>query len=95
MASVAVVLVMRGKTCTDASIALGSVAPTPLRALKAEAILRGKRVDPKLAQECGEIAAAGVSPIDDIRASAAYRRDMCEVLVKRMICQTLGLGESL
>jgi CO/xanthine dehydrogenase FAD-binding subunit len=89
--SVAVLLDMQGKTCADTTIALGAVAPTPLRVKKAEAVLKGKRVDTGLAKQCGEVAARNASPINDIRASADYRRTMCAVLVHRMICQSLGL----
>jgi len=89
--SVAVFLDMKGKTCSHAAIALGAVAPTPLRVKKAEAFLKGKRVDPELAKQCGEMAAKNASPINDIRASADYRRTMCAILVHRMICQSLGL----
>ncbi len=91
VASVAVALNMNGKTCTDARIALGAVAPTPLRVEKAEARLRGKKVDLGLVKKCAEVAAKSAKPIDDIRASAEYRRLMCEVLVRRIICQSLGL----
>jgi carbon-monoxide dehydrogenase medium subunit len=93
VASVAVVMSMKGKTCTDAAIALGAVAPTPFRVEEAEALLKGKRVDSGLAKKCGEMAAKSASPIDDIRASADYRRTMCRVLVQRMICQSLGLKD--
>jgi carbon-monoxide dehydrogenase medium subunit len=91
VASVAMVLGMNGQACTDACIALGAVAPVPLRAKKAEALLVGKAVDEGLARKCGEVAAAGAKPIDDIRASAEYRRLMCEVLVRRILSQTLAL----
>jgi carbon-monoxide dehydrogenase medium subunit len=92
--SVAVLLQMKGKTCTDAAIALGAVAPTPLRVEKAEGILRGKKVDQALVKQCARLAVESVRPIDDIRASADYRRTLCEVLVYRMICQSLGLEDA-
>ena len=91
VASVAMVLGMNGQACTDACIALGAVAPVPLRAKKAEALLIGKAVDEDLARKCGELAAADAKPIDDIRAPAEYRRRMCEVLVRRILCRTLAL----
>ena len=91
VASVAVVLQMVGKTCKDAAIALGAVAPTPLRIAKAEALLKGKKVDVELAQKCGEVVADCVKPIDDIRASAEYRRTVSQVLVSRVICEALEL----
>lgn len=91
VASIAVVLNMNGNTCTHAGIGLGAVAPIPLRVENAEALLRGKRVDLELARRCGEVAAESVRPIDDIRASADYRRLMCEVWVRRIISQILEL----
>jgi len=91
VASVAMMLGMNGQACADACIALGAVAPIPLRAKKAEALLVGKAVDEGLARKCGEVAAASAKPIDDIRASAEYRRLMCEVLVRRILSQTLAL----
>jgi len=92
VASAAIVVSMNGKACTQATIALGAVAPTPLRAKKAEALLMGKGIDEALARKCGEVAAVSAKPIDDIRASAEYRRLMCKVLVRRILCQTFGLG---
>jgi carbon-monoxide dehydrogenase medium subunit len=89
--SVAVALIMKGKTCRDAAIALGAVAATPLRIQKAEEILRSKKVDAELAQKCGQVAAKYVKPIDDMRASADYRCAMSEILVSRVICEILKL----
>lgn len=91
VASVAVALEMIGKTCKDAAIALGAVAPTPLRIAEAEALLKDKNVDVELAQECGEVVAGCVKPIDDIRASADYRRRVSQALVSRAICESLEL----
>ena len=91
VASVAVVLETKGKTCKDAAIALGAVAPTPLRIAKAEALLKEKKVDVELAQKCGDMVAGLVKPIDDIRASADYRRKVSQVLVTRVICESLEL----
>jgi len=66
-------------------IGLGAVAPTPLRALRAERLLTGKPVSEEQVGEAAKIAAADSLPIDDHRASAQYRRTMVEVLVKRAI----------
>jgi CO/xanthine dehydrogenase FAD-binding subunit len=93
VASVAVVLRMNGNTCMDASIALGAVASIPFRARKAEGLLLGKVPDEHLAMKCGDNAAAETRPIDDIRASAEYRRLMCKILIQRILCQTLGLED--
>lgn len=67
----------------DARLSLGSVAPTPLRAPEAEALLRGSRPSEELFLEAAELARRQVSPIDDIRASAKYRRAMVRALVLR------------
>jgi carbon-monoxide dehydrogenase medium subunit len=93
VASAAMVLRMNGNSCADASIALGAVAPIPFRARKAEALLLGKVPDEKLAMKCGETIAAETKPIDDIRASAEYRRLRCNILGHRTLCQVLGLRD--
>jgi xanthine dehydrogenase iron-sulfur cluster and FAD-binding subunit A len=58
----------------ETRIALGSVAPTIVRAAEAEAHLAGKPLDAAACAEAGRLAAAAISPIDDVRGSAAYRR---------------------
>lgn len=65
-------------------IALGAVGPTPLRAPEAEAAL-AEDVSAAGVRRAAELAAAASRPIDDIRASAAYRRAMVEVLARRGI----------
>jgi carbon-monoxide dehydrogenase medium subunit len=66
-------------------IALGAVAPTPVRARLAEDALGGKSPSQDAIAEAAERAAASVSPIDDVRSSAAYRRAMVRVLTRRAI----------
>ena len=70
-------------------IALGAVAPTVIRAPKAEAYLAGRKISPEAMAEAGRIAATEAKPISDFRASADYRRDLIAVLVKRALaaCQ--------
>jgi CO/xanthine dehydrogenase FAD-binding subunit len=89
--SVAVSLRMKGKTCTDAAVALGAVAPTPLRMVAVEALLQGRKIDSELARQCGELAAKNASPVSDIRASAEYRRIACRNLAHRTICRCVGI----
>ncbi len=72
------------KTCCRARIALGVAAPTPMRAIQAEAFLNGKPVDEKTLEEAGKIAAEESRVRDSIRGVAWYRREMVGVLVKRM-----------
>jgi CO/xanthine dehydrogenase FAD-binding subunit len=87
---VAVVVIPQDGICQDIRIALGAVAPTPIRAEKAEAILKSHKLDDKLIEKAAQTAASQSNPIDDHRASAEYRRDMVEVLVKRAIKQAIG-----
>lgn len=67
----------------EARIGLGAVAPTPIRARKAEALLRGKRLDRELAREAGQVAASEASPITDQRASDEYRSWIAAALTSR------------
>jgi len=70
---------------TKARIVLGSVGPTPLRALSAEKVLMGQSPSDALFARAGEAAAEDAKPIDDFRGSAEYRRDMVAVLTKRAL----------
>lgn len=90
--SVGVLLKMKGETCSEAAIALGAVAPTPIRVLAVESLLQNNKVDLDLAKKCGELAAKSAHPIGDLRASADYRRQMCAVYVRKAICQTVGIS---
>jgi CO/xanthine dehydrogenase FAD-binding subunit len=67
------------------AIALGAVAPTTIRAREAEAFLTGKRVRQDALAGASRVAATEASPIDDFRASAAYRRDLITVLTGRVL----------
>jgi carbon-monoxide dehydrogenase medium subunit len=66
-------------------IALGAVAPTVIRAPKAEAYLDGSKITAEAMAEAGRIAATEAKPISDFRASADYRRELIAVLVKRAL----------
>jgi len=70
--------------CKEVRIALGVAAPTPMRATKAENLMRGKKISDELLEEVAETAAKEAQPRDSIRGEAWYRRDMIKVLVKRM-----------
>ncbi len=71
--------------CLEARIALGAVAPRPVRAYEAEAILRGQRVTVESIREAARLSAAVAVPISDLRGGADYRRRMVEVLVRRLL----------
>lgn len=68
-----------------ARIALASVAPTPVRAPSAEAVLIGGRPEARLFHEAGVAAQSDATPISDTRASAGYRKDLIAVLVERAL----------
>ncbi|MDE0400980.1 MAG: xanthine dehydrogenase family protein subunit M [Candidatus Poribacteria bacterium] len=72
-------------TITDARIGLAAVAPTPIRATAAEDLLKGNAPTPELLEQAGEAAAAGCSPISDLRCSAEHRREMVDVLTRRTL----------
>jgi carbon-monoxide dehydrogenase medium subunit len=92
IANVAVRLAMDGDTCTDARIVVGSMAPTVIRCLDAESLLKGKTVDEGLIAEAAEAAVAQTKPIDDQRASAWYQMKAGKALVARALAQAAGLG---
>ena len=81
----AVLMVIQKNSCGEARIALGGVAPTPIRVPKAEAVLRGKSPSDALMDEAGATAADETSPGSDLRASSDYRRQMSRVLVRRAL----------
>jgi aerobic carbon-monoxide dehydrogenase medium subunit len=69
------------RTCREARIVLGAVAPTPLRAKKAEDLLKGEKISPTLIAKCGEKAAETASP----RTSAEFKRNIIRVFVGRAL----------
>ena len=89
----AVRLQMNGKICKEARIAVGSMAPRPLRCEKAEGILNGNSVDKDLIGKCAAEAIKETSPIDDQRATAWYRKKAGEKLVARALARAAGMEE--
>jgi carbon-monoxide dehydrogenase medium subunit len=71
------------KKCLDCRIALGAVAPTPMRAKKAELLLMGREVTEKEIAAAAEMASQEARPISDVRGSAEFRREMVKVFVRR------------
>ena len=82
-------VVTRGEddTCRDIRIVLGAVGVTPIRAMEAEAVLRGKQLHKKNIHDCGEAVRDAVDPLDDFRGSSSYKRDMAEVFTRRAVQQ--------
>ena len=79
------------RTCNEARIALGAMAPTPLRCIKSEKMLKGKMLDKASMDECAAEAIAETSPVDDQRATAWYRKKAGAALVVRALSQAAGI----
>ena len=84
---VGVTVTRKGDRCTQARIALGAVGPTVFRAKDAEKMLTGAPLSEELIEEVAQIAMKQSNPIDDLRASADYRRHSVHVLTRRLITQ--------
>lgn len=74
----------------NARLALGAVAPIPMRAATAEALLPGHRLTDDLLQEVGNTASHEAEPIDDLRASAEYRRHLVNILTQRALRKAMS-----
>lgn len=85
LVNIAAMVSLSGNSCTCSKIVLGAVAPTPLRAKGAEAVLNGTVLDDENIGRAAEAAAGECSPISDLRSSAEYRREMVRVLVRRAL----------
>ena len=83
--NVATSLACSERNCMAAGIALGAVAPVPFRARKAESILVGSELNDDTIQKAAATAAEEAKPIDDVRATSAYRKKMVAVLVRRSL----------
>jgi CO/xanthine dehydrogenase FAD-binding subunit len=80
-----VFLTLDGNNIKTARIAIGSCAPVPLRAVSAEALLTAKTFDPVLCEQAARKASEETRPINDLRASAAYRLQVVRVLARRLL----------
>lgn len=85
IASLAVAFEWDGAKATGIRIAAGAVAPVPLRLTRTEAQLEGSSLDADVLARASVTAMDEVQPIDDIRASAEYRRDLIGVFVRRAV----------
>ncbi len=83
---------MAGDVAKDVRIILGAVAPIPMVAREAENVLRGKKVSDDLIQHAGKVAAVESKPINDIRGSAEYRRNLVDVLTRRSLKAAIEKG---
>ena len=76
--------------CKRAGLGLTNVGMTPIKAVKAESFLNGKQLDDATIQQAAEIAASESEPMDDIRGSAEYKRDLVRVLTARALTTALN-----
>jgi CO/xanthine dehydrogenase FAD-binding subunit len=83
--SIAALAKVENSTIIDARIALGSVAPVPLRLTETEKALIGRRTDPGLGEIAAQTIAGQIRPIDDIRSSANYRSAVAANLVAEFL----------
>lgn len=90
--NVALVLTFDGEQICDARITLGCLAPTIVHADTVEAYLKGKTLDTAVCGEAGQLANEDVTPIDDIRGSARYRRATLAALVTQGL-QRIAAGK--
>jgi carbon-monoxide dehydrogenase medium subunit len=72
--SIAVMLELEGKICRKSRVALGAVAPKPMRAYGVEKALEGSELDQEAIEKCASVLTKEISPISDIRASSDYRK---------------------
>jgi carbon-monoxide dehydrogenase medium subunit len=91
--NVATVITLDDGVCKNIRIAFGSVAPTPIRAKKAEAFLKEKTLELDTLKKASEIASKEIRPISDIRASASYRKDVSTALVPLAIQKAIDRVE--
>ena len=75
----------KNNRCQAARIALGSVGPIPFRAKNAESVLAGAELNEEIIEQAAAGAAREARPIDDVRATSAYRKKMVSVLVRRSL----------
>ena len=84
----------RNGVLREVRIALGAVAPTPIRARTAEESLKGRIADDGALQEAARLAADEARPIDDIRGTAKHRQIIVEVLTRRTLSHALHMARS-
>jgi carbon-monoxide dehydrogenase medium subunit len=83
LVNVAMIMTLEGEKVSEAAVTLGAVAPTIIHARKAEVYLRGKELGEATIAETARLTMEAATPIDDVRGSAAYRREMVRVLTSR------------
>ncbi|MFN8414225.1 MAG: FAD binding domain-containing protein [Anaerolineales bacterium] len=85
LVNVAVILDLKADTVRSASITLGAVAPTIIHATEAEQFLAKKKLNDKNISQAAELTMQAARPIDDVRGSASYRKEMVKVITSRAL----------
>ena len=89
--SVAALATVENGVCQEIRVALGAVAPTPIRATAVEAALQGQQVTLEAIHAAAEAVADQVDPLTDFRGSDDYKRDMAVVFTRRALEQVFSL----
>ncbi|MBV9133087.1 MAG: xanthine dehydrogenase family protein subunit M [Chloroflexi bacterium] len=79
-------------TCEDVRVALGAAATVPVHARKVEDALRGQRLDAEKIKDAAALVRDEVDPLDDLRGSAGYKREMARVWTQRALQELLDAG---
>lgn len=88
--SIAVGLEAKEGKVQEINVSLGSVAPTPVRAFNTEKYLQENGLTEEAIQKAKKMVSEEISPIDDIRASAEYRKEVAGVLLERALIKAMG-----
>ena len=88
--NLAVRLEMDNGVCQQARLAIGCVGPTTMRLKQSEQLLAGRAINDDLLEQIAASVQGEITPIDDQRSTAAYRRQVAGVLVKRLIARAAG-----
>jgi carbon-monoxide dehydrogenase medium subunit len=91
--AVAVYVEMSGRKVTKAGIGLTSVGPTNIKATAAEKALVGNELTDEVIREAARLAAEAAEPKDDVRGTAAYKKDVVRVFVQRGLHTALGRAQ--
>jgi len=91
MVSVTTTAIMQENRCHTVRIALGAVAPTPIRIPDAEAVLHGHIPTPALIRQAADMVRAQIHPLDNFRATAAFRKAIAHVFTRRTLAACFNL----
>lgn len=99
VASAAAMVKIDNGVCTDACVVIGAVAPTPIICNRTNDLLIGKKIsdftdDSETLTHAGNLASEDAIPIDDIRGTAVFRRNIIKVLVRRAVVNAIKRAES-